>query len=77
MTLTMTRIHGDIDTVALMGYADASNRNDFIRGYCRETYGHWSLPLHKAVAGAFKESADIFAINTAPRRNYHFTMAET
>lgn len=76
-SLTMTRISGDIDTVALMGYADASNRNDFIRNHCRENYGYWSLPLHKAVAGAFKESAEMSGISTAPRRNYHITMAET
>lgn len=65
--LTMTKISGDIDTVALMGYAEAENRSEFIRDYCRENYGNAHMVLHKAVAGAIKQAAEVFNIDTTPR----------
>jgi hypothetical protein len=65
--LTFTKILGDIDTVAIMGYAEAENRNEFIREYCTEVYGHYHPIMHHTVARAFKDTASIFGVDTGPR----------
>lgn len=67
MVLTMTKIIGDVDTVALIGYAEANNRREFIRDYCRETYGNVAPAVHGAVARAFREMAEQNQIDTSPR----------
>ena len=65
--LTMTRIIEDVDTVALIGYSEAENRREFIRDYCRETYGNVAPQVHGAVARAFREVAEQNQIDTSPR----------
>lgn len=67
--LTMTRVLGDVDTVAMMGYSQAANRNEFIRDYCNDTYGYHHVLLHKLVGSAFKEAANVFGVDAGPRRD--------
>lgn len=67
--LTMTRVLNDVDTVAMMEYAQAEDRNIFIREYCNETYGYHHMLLHKVVGAAFKEAASVFGIDTNPRHS--------
>jgi hypothetical protein len=67
--LTMTRIVGDVDTVALMEYAESENRHQYLNDFCRENYGEVPLHVRMMVGRAFREAADMHSISLRPKRN--------
>jgi hypothetical protein len=71
-TLTMTRIVSDVDTVALMEYAEAENRSQYVSQFCRENYGEVPMSVRFMAGRAFKEAAQNMGITSARRRNYDY-----
>ena len=67
--LTMTRILSDIDTVAMMGYTDAPDRNEYVRDFCRENYNHAGPVVTSVVAKAFRETTRVFSGHSEQRRS--------